>query len=171
VTPENEGEAEALRQGDVRLLETEIARELLASQLPARLAFIAKDGTPRVLPTWFHWTGEELVMPTFVSAPHVQREASRIAALRERPDVAITIDTEGFPPHVLLVRGKATVEVVIGIVPEYAESARKYLGEAEGNGYIASVDQPGTRMARIAIRPSWVGVLDFETRLPGPMAG
>ena len=168
---ENDGGPATLKQGDLRLLETEIAKTLLSSQLPARLAFIAKDGTPRVLPTWFHWTGEELVMPTFISAPHVQREASRVSALRERPDVAITIDTEGLPPHVLLVRGKATVEVVEGVVPEYAASARKYLGEAEGDGYIASVDQPGTRMARIAVRPAWVGVLDFETRLPGPMAG
>ena len=109
-------------------------------------------------------------MPTFVAAPHVHRPASRIAALRERPDVAITIDTEGFPPHVLLIRGKATVDVVDGIPPEYAHSAGKYLGGVEGKAYIASVDQPGTRMARIAVRPAWVGVLDFETRMPGPMA-
>ena len=94
----SEGDPATLKQGDVRLLETEIARELLASQLPARLAFIAKDGTPRVLPTWFHWTGEELVMPTFVSAPHIQREASRVSAPRERPDVAITIDRRAFHP-------------------------------------------------------------------------
>jgi hypothetical protein len=26
-------------------------------------------------------------------------------------------------------------------------------------------------MARIAVRPAWVGVLDFETRLPGPIRG
>jgi hypothetical protein len=25
-------------------------------------------------------------------------------------------------------------------------------------------------MARIALRPSWVGVLDFQTRLPAPLA-
>src|SRR5438876_9362251 len=27
-------------------------------------------------------------------------------------------------------------------------------------------DQPGTRMARIDVRPVWVGLLDFQTRLP-----
>jgi hypothetical protein len=172
MTEDNErGPPTTLKQGDTRLLDTAIAKDLLISRLPARFAFTAKDGTPRVIPTWFHWTGEELVMPTFVAAPHVQREASRIAALRERPDVAITIDTEGFPPHVLLIRGKASVEVVDGVPAEYAESARKYLGEEEAAGYLVSVDQPGTRMARIAVRPAWVGVLDFETRMPGPMAG
>lgn len=44
------------------ILETEQARELLASSIPARLAFTALEGTPRVVPTWFHWTGSELVM-------------------------------------------------------------------------------------------------------------
>ncbi|NUP33043.1 MAG: hypothetical protein HOU01_15160 [Streptomycetaceae bacterium] len=29
------------------------------------------------------------------------------------------------------------------------------------------MDRPGLRMARIAIPPTWVGVPDFVTRLPG----
>ncbi len=160
---------ETLKQGDLRLLDTPVAQALLASAIPARLAYVAKDGTPRNVPTWFHWTGEEIVMPTFIWAPHVPREAARVAALRKGPDVAITIDTEAFPPHVLLVRGKVTVTDVDGVAPEYAASARKYLGEEEAAGYLASVDVPGTRMARIAVRPAWVGVLDFETRMPGAM--
>ena len=48
----------ALRQGDLRLLEREVARRLLASMIPARFAYVAGDGTPRVVATWFHWTGE-----------------------------------------------------------------------------------------------------------------
>jgi len=28
-----------------------------------------------------------------------------------------------------------------------------------------------TELARLALRPSWVGVLDFETRFPGAPAG
>lgn len=89
--------AEALRQGDLRLLQTDLANRLLASRLPARFAYIATDGKPRIVPTWFHWTGDELVMPTFLSAPHVRHPAGRLRALRVNPDVAITIDTEGFP--------------------------------------------------------------------------
>jgi hypothetical protein len=34
---------------------------------------------------------------------------------------------------------------------------------------LAMIDDPSTRMARIAVRPTWVGVLDFDARLPGPM--
>jgi len=63
-------ELNRIPQGDLALLDSDVAKELLASKLPARLAYVAKDGTPRVMPTWFHWTGEELVMPTFASAPH-----------------------------------------------------------------------------------------------------
>jgi hypothetical protein len=89
-----------LPQGDLRLLESDLAKRLLASTIPARFAYIASDGTPRVLPTWFHWTGEELVMPTFIAAPHIRRAAARLKALRANPNVAITIDTESFPPDV-----------------------------------------------------------------------
>ena len=162
-------ELNRLPQGDLRLLDSEIARDLLASKLPARIAYVAADGTPRVMPTWFHWTGEELVMPTFSSAPHVKREAARVSALRARPDVAVTIDTEQFPPHVLLMRGKVSLQTVDGIAPEYRLSAHKYLGAEAAEAYLASIDAPGTQMVRIALRPEWVGVLDFESRMPGPM--
>jgi len=88
-----------LRQGDLALLDTELAQRLLAAPIPARLAFIALDGTPRVVPTWFHWTGQDLVMPTYTAGPNigVRHPAARLAALRARPDVAVTIDTDTFP--------------------------------------------------------------------------
>jgi dihydroflavonol-4-reductase len=46
----------ALPQGDLRLLESDVAQRLLASTIPARVAYIARNGTPRVVPTWFHCT-------------------------------------------------------------------------------------------------------------------
>jgi hypothetical protein len=157
----------ALPQGDLRLLQTDQARRLLAARLPARYAYTARDGTPRVLPSWFHWTGDELVMPTFISAPHVRHPARRLAALRANPDVAVTIDTETFPPEVLLLRGRAAITEVDGVVPEYALAARRYMGDQAATAYLAEIDRPGTRMARIALRPTWVGLLDFQTRVPG----
>jgi ABC-type amino acid transport substrate-binding protein len=158
-------------QGDLRLLDHDVARRLLASTIPARMAWTAADGTPRMASTWFHWNGSELVMPTFLHAPHVHRPARRLAALRARPDVALTIDTDTFPPEVLTVRGRAEITEVAGIDPDYAASARRYMGVEAGNGYLTGVDQPGTRMARITVRPTWVGVVDFQTRVPGIMAG
>jgi Pyridoxamine 5'-phosphate oxidase len=150
----------AIPQGDTRLLDSDVARRLLTSTEPARLAYVAADGTPRVLPMLFHWAGEELVMATFAGA-------AKIAALRARPDVAITIDTASPPPEVLLLRGRVEVTDVDGVVPEYAQAQHRYYGEEQAAATLAEVDQPGLRMARIALRPSWVGVIDFQTRFPG----
>jgi hypothetical protein len=159
-----------LPQGSLALLNTDSAKRLLSSAIPARFAYTALDGTPRVVPTWFHWTGEEFILPTFVAAPHVKRPAARLQALRATPAVALTIDTEQFPPTVLSVRGQATVTEQPGVVAEYAMSAGRYMGDAAAD-YLAMLDDPSTVMARIAVAPSWVGLLDFQTRLPRGMGG
>src|SRR6266516_4612661 len=123
------GDPMTLEQGHLGLLESDVAQRLLASRIPARFAYIAGDGTPRVLATWFHWTGEVLAMPTFLAAPHGRHPAGRLRALRANPDVAVTIDTEAFPPEVLTVRGRVEITEVEGIPAEYASAARRYLGD------------------------------------------
>jgi hypothetical protein len=50
-------------------------------------------------------------------------------------------------------------------------AARRYLGEEAARAYLAQIDQPGTRMARIDLHPAWVGVLDFQSRLPSALGG
>jgi hypothetical protein len=160
-----------LEQGDPKLLECDLAKRLLASTIPARYAYTAFDGTPRIVGSWFTWTGEELVLPTFISAPHVSHAAYRVRTLRANPDVAVTIDTETFPPEVLSIRGKAEIIEADGVVPEYAQASHRYLGTEQATAYLAQIDQPGTRMARIGVRPTWVGLLDFQTRLPSALGG
>ncbi|CAG7647493.1 pyridoxamine 5'-phosphate oxidase family protein [Actinacidiphila bryophytorum] len=157
-TPE---QTAALPQGDVALLHSQVAQRLLASRELARVAYVAADGTPRVFPMLFHWNGEEVVLSTF-------HPARKIAALRARPDVALTVDAATAPPQALLIRGRAEVTDVEGIAPDYRSALRRYAGSDEaGDAQAAAVDGPGVRMARIAVRPLWVGVLDFTTRFPG----
>ncbi|MEU5875900.1 pyridoxamine 5'-phosphate oxidase family protein [Spirillospora sp. NPDC047279] len=151
-----------LPQGDLRLLETDVAQQLLHSTELARVAYVAKNGTPRVFPMLFHWTGSEVVLSTFGGL--------KVNALRARPDIAITIDAPTTPPAALLIRGRAEVTDVDGIVDEYVLAQRRYAGEEQGTANIAAVDRPGTTMFRIAVRPTWVGVLDFVTRFPGGTA-
>src|SRR5437660_4190009 len=127
----------AIPQGSPELLDSPLAQRLLASAVPARVAYTANDGTPRIVPTWFQWIDGELVMPTFIQAPHVPTPARRLAALRARPDVAVSIDTETSPAQVLLVRGKAQVTEVDGIDPDYAVSVRQYLGEEGAHQHLA----------------------------------
>ena len=153
----------ATRQGDPALLDDPVAQELLHSRYPAHLAYTWPDGTPRVVPIWFHWTGEEIVMGSPYDAPKVQ-------AIQANPAVAITIDSDSWPHKVLLIRGPARVELVDGMVDEYGAAARRYFGEEQGGAWTEQVSQMVPRMARIAVRPEWVGILDFQTRFPAALA-
>ena len=153
-----------VQQGDLSLLQDPIAQELLASKIPARLAYISTDGTPRVVPIWFHWDGRELVMGTPPKAP-------KLKALAKNPKVAITIDDEHFPHKVLFIRGRARLTSVDGIVPEYAAAAERYFGKERGQAWLKQLQGMVPGMVRIGITPEWVGILDFKTRFPSALAG
>src|SRR6266516_3222931 len=103
-----------LPQGDVRLLGDPTAQRLLASNALARLAYVAKDGTPRVIPMGYVWNGSEIVMTTV-------NGSAKIGNLRARPDVALSIDTAGPPPDVLLIRGRAELTDTGTVPPEYEQ--------------------------------------------------
>jgi hypothetical protein len=149
-------------QGDPQLLEDPVARELLASRELARLAYTWTDGTPRVVPIWFHWTGAAL---TFGSPPG----APKLRALAHQPRVAVTIDSSaGWPYHALLLRGDATVEMLDDISEEYVAAARRYFGDEQGAAWVETLR--GQPAARISVVPSWVAVLDFETRFPSALS-
>lgn len=148
-----------IEQGDPRLLEDEVAQRLLASTEFARLGYVALDGTPRVVPTLFHWNGSQLVLPSFATA-------ARLRAIRVHPTVAVTIDVAGPPPQVLQLRGAATVEVRHGLLEEYELAHKRYYGEQQGEQNVAGLRGSEVAMARVVVEPSWVGVIDFERRVP-----
>ena len=162
-----------LPQGDLRLLQTEAAQRLLQSAIPARFAFVWSDGTPRVVPTWFHWDGTEIVSATYAAGPAIgiRHAAQRIEVLRANPHVALVIDTEASPPESLTIRGIATVDEVDGVAPEYLLAAKRYLGDEGAEALAAQLDQPGTKQVRIAVRPTWVGLIDFQSRRPSAQGG
>ncbi len=171
--PTTDEAARPLSQGDPALLGTPLAQQLLQAAIPVRMAYVSADGTPRVVPSWFHWTGQEVVMVTYVAGPNIgiRHPAARLESLQANPAVALTIDTDSFPPQSLTIRGPARITEVEGIVAEYAAAARRYLGDEAAAGMLASLDQPGTVQARIAVRPAWVGLLDFADRRPSPQGG
>ena len=84
--------------------------------------------------------------------------------------MALTIDTETSPPQSLAIRGRARIDEIDGLAPEYVSAAHRYLGEGAA-AMLAGMDRPGTVQARIAVRPAWVGLLDFAERLPSPLGG
>jgi hypothetical protein len=144
-------------QGSIALLDDPIAKELLCSKIPARLAYVWPDGSPRVVPVWFHWSGSEFVIATPPKAP-------KLKALRVNPKVALTIDENTFPHKVLMARGTATLQEVEGVVPEYELAAQRHFGAVQGEAWIQQVRQTLTRMVRIRVRPGWVAILDFQSR-------
>lgn len=136
-----------------------ISRELLESSIPARLSYVGVDGDPRVIPIAFLWNGSQVIVCTVPTS-------AKVPALRQNPRVAVTIDTESFPPHVLLVRGVARVEVVDGVPEDYLEASRKLVPAEQFEDWQAGVRGLYEQMARITIEPDWAKLLDFETTIP-----
>ncbi|MFI5610187.1 pyridoxamine 5'-phosphate oxidase family protein [Amycolatopsis sp. NPDC051903] len=135
------------------------SQELLARDL-TRLGYVAKDGTPRNVPIAFTWTGSRIVMCTSKNAP-------KLASLRANPMVALTIDTEIHPPKILLVRGRAELDVVDGIPDEYLQMNGSYQMTAEQRvEWEKEVRSLYDGMVRIVVTPTWAKLIDFETTLP-----
>jgi len=149
-----------MRQDEItEVLNRPISQELLARDI-TRLAYVAKDGTPRNIPTGFTWNGSEVVMCTSTNAP-------KLASLRANPMVALTIDTESHPPKLLLIRGRAELDVVEGIPEEYLQSNGTYEMTAEQRVvWEAEVRSLYSSMVRIVVTPTWAKLIDFESTLP-----
>ena len=92
-----------------------------------------------------------------------------MAALTANPKVAFTVDTTAVPPHVLLVRGTAAIDIVDGVPPEYLAASRKGIAPDQWEAFEAQVRAMYKQMARITITPLWAKVLDFKTRFPTPL--
>ncbi len=141
------------------ILNHPLSQELLARDL-TRLAYVAKDGTPRTVPIGFTWNGSEIVMCTTPNAP-------KIASLRRNPAVALTIDTESHPPKILLLRGTAELDLVQGIPDEYLQLNGSYEMTPEQRvEWEQQVRSLYKSMYRIVVVPTWAKLIDFESTLP-----
>jgi hypothetical protein len=142
------------------VLNRPLSQELLARDL-TRLAYVARDGTPRNVPIGFTWNGTEIVICTTKNAP-------KLPALRTSPMVALTIDTEVHPPKILLIRGRAELDYTDGIPDEYLQANGTYTmtpeQQVEWEAEVRSLYHDG--MVRIVVTPTWAKLIDFETTLP-----
>lgn len=146
-----------------RILDLPYSRALLDRDL-LRMAYVAVDGSPRNIPMGFVWNGKEIVVCTTTNAPKLRH-------LRADPRVALTIDTEEFPPKILLIRGTADLELVDGIPEEYMTTNNVMSMTPEQRAeWEAEVRSLYRQMVRIRITPTWVKLIDFETTLPSAVA-
>jgi hypothetical protein len=141
------------------ILNRPISQELLARDL-TRLAYVATDGTPRSIPIAFTWNASQVVLCTSKNAP-------KLPSLRRNPAVALTIDTEVHPPRILLLRGRAELDVVDGIPDEYLQMNGSYgMTPEQRIEWEAEVRSLYDGMVRIVVTPTWAKLIDFETTLP-----
>src|SRR5579859_5874679 len=136
------------KQGAVSLLNDPVAQNLLQSKIPARLAYVWRDGSPRVIPIGFHWDGTDIVLGTPPTAPKLK--------VIDNKKVALTIDSDTMPYKVLYIRGTAHVTIMDGIVPEYALMSKRVFGQEAGEAWLKQIEPMSKQMARVAIRPEWV---------------
>jgi hypothetical protein len=92
-----------------------------------------------------------------------------VPALKANPKVALTVDTNSFPPHVLLVRGTAVIDIVEGVPPEYLEASRKAIAPEQWDAFEQQVPGLYKQMARIKVTPLCAKLPDFKTRFPTPI--
>jgi hypothetical protein len=93
----------------------------------------------------------------------------KVTALSARLDVALAIDAGNTADQAraLSVRGKADVEIVDGVVPEYLVAVRKTMDAEAAGEFEQHVRGMYDQMARIVIMPQWVRFWDFGAgRMP-----
>ena len=120
-----------VEQGSLDLLQHPAARELLQSPIPARLAYVWTDGTPRVVPIWFHWNGQEFVLGTPTKAP-------KLKALAKNPKVKVVADISG---HQTLEGGFTAAQAILSAHPQVA--AIYCLNDPMAAGAEQAIEQAG----------------------------
>src|SRR3984885_5490535 len=137
------------------VLSKPLSQEMLARGM-TRLGYGAKDGAPRCIPIAYTWNGTEIVMCT-------SKNAAKVPALRPNPSVALTIDTEVHPPTILLIRGRAVLDVVDGIPEEYLQASGSYqMTPEQRTEWEAGVRSPYAGRVRLAVTPTGARLMAFE---------
>ncbi|GAB2701500.1 pyridoxamine 5'-phosphate oxidase family protein [Kitasatospora kifunensis] len=148
----------------VHLVNTDpVIQTLLAAPIPMRLGYVGLDGHPRTLPVSYLWNGKAFV---FATPP----TAYKVKAIAAHPEVSFTVDTTDFTPLIMMVRGKASIEVKPGVPEEHIEASRRMVGEEKMAEWERVKRESTDEMAVISIIPTHVTVCDFDTRFPPPVS-
>jgi PPOX class probable F420-dependent enzyme len=131
-------------------------REFLAGPWNAKVACLADDGAPYVVPAWYEWDGQD-----FWLVPRARSVWARY--LQRDGRVCLCIDQEALPHRRVQVQGRAQVveEPNVGgrWVPIAERMATRYLGPDGGPRYLVpTLDRPRWL---IRVRPerivTWAG--------------
>jgi hypothetical protein len=98
--------------------------------------------------------------------PLALMDAESLTALRTGSKAAVTIDEEKLGNQ-LMIRGTVTVTTVASPPPEYVLAGERYIGREAMQGWLGQL--AGMKIpswGRVAVKPEWVGVIDFKERFP-----
>ena len=110
-----------------------------------KLAFTAKDGSPRVVPIWFIVEGDDLVFNTGAST-------LKGRAIARDPRIALCVDDERPPFAYVTVRGEARVSEELADVRRTAgEIGGRYMGADRAEEYGARNGVPGELVVRLSL--------------------
>ena len=149
-------------QGSLDLLREPLAAELLSAGIPAHLAYTWKDGTPRVVPMWFYWTGETIAMACPPGSP-------KLKVIQDGTPVTVTIDYEAWPARILTVRGTASTRSIDGEAEFYGDMVHKYLGDGTED-WRAMYRKICPTVVVLTVTPGWVSLIDVANgRFPNTL--
>jgi len=95
--------------------------ERLRGELMMWLSTVRPDGRPHLVPVWFLWDGETILI---FSQPNQQK----LRNLQHNPDVVVALDTAGQGDDVVMIEGKAELlddPRVSTVLPAYAEKYKE----------------------------------------------
>ena len=86
------------------VLNTGLARELLGARLMANLATHSRDGGIHLVPMWFLWDGESILIPT-------NHATQKVRNVERNPSASVMIDDsrEGFDLRGITLMGEVTL--------------------------------------------------------------
>jgi general stress protein 26 len=143
----------------MELADPDVQRLLNKAPL-ARLAYVAGDGYPTVVPVGFLWKDGAVVVCTATTA-------AKVKAIGRSPRVALEIEGGQGAEQVLLIKGDAQIDIVDGVADEYLAMSRRTMSADDAEQFEAQVRSTYPQMARITITPAWVRYYDFAAgRLP-----
>ena len=122
----------------------------LRAELMMWLSTVRPDGRPHLVPVWFLWDGETILI---FSQPNQQK----LRNLQHNPNVMVALDTAGQGDDVVMIEGKAELlndPAVSAALPAYAEKYKQRLelygwtGEAMAQDYSQAIRITPTKIFR-----------------------
>jgi PPOX class probable F420-dependent enzyme len=112
-----------------RMTEDQIREFLAFGTRTAKVATVARDGRPHVMPVWFVLDGEELVFTT-------GSETLKGRHLRREPRIALCVDDDQPPFAFVSVRGRARlIEEADDLLDWATRIAERYVGPDQAEAY------------------------------------